>query len=99
MSERTKKYMFIDEGGDSSFYAKRKKLLVGTDGFQPMLNLGMISLTDKKSTRKAIVDFMNNLKTDPLYSTIYSVTQPNWYLHACKDHQKFEPNSLSFCET
>lgn len=96
MSERTKKYMFIDEGGDSSFYAKRKKLLVGTDGFQPMLNLGMISLTDKKSTRKAIVDFMNNLKTDPLYCTIYSVTQPNWYLHACKDHPEVRAKFFEF---
>ena len=96
MSKRTKKYMFIDEGGDSSFYAKRKKLLVGTEGFQPMLNLGMISLSDKKGIRKAIVDFISALKADPLYSSIYSVTLPNWYLHARGDHPEVRAKFFEF---
>jgi hypothetical protein len=88
--------MFIDEGGDSSFYAKRKKLMVGTQGFQPMLNLGMISLSDKKGVRKAIVGFMANLKADPLYGSIYSVSQANWYLHACNDHPEVRAKFFEF---
>ncbi len=86
MADKTKRYLFIDEGGDSSFYAKRKKLLVGTEGFQPMLNLGMVSISDKKAVRKAVVQFMEDIKADQLYGTIHSVKQPNWYLHACNDH-------------
>ena len=96
MSELTKRFMFIDEGGDSTFYAKRKKLLVGTDWFQPMLNLGMVSLTDKKTIRKAILDFMSGIKADPLYSTIHSVSQPNWYLHACNDHPEIRAKFFEF---
>jgi hypothetical protein len=36
MEEINKTYCFVDESGDSSFYGSRKKLLVGTEGFQPM---------------------------------------------------------------
>ena len=43
-----KKYFFIDESGDAAFYAKGKKLLIGQEGFQPLLLLGLIVLEDKK---------------------------------------------------
>ena len=89
-------YFFIDEGGDSSFYAKRKKLLVGTQGFQPMLNLGMVALSDKKAIRKSIVDFMETIKADTLYNSIYSVSQPDWYLHACNDHPEIRSKFFEF---
>lgn len=85
-SDKEKYYFFIDEGGDSSFYAKRKKLLVGTSGFQPMLNLGMVAIADKKEIRKSILEFMDSIKSDSLYNSIYSVAQPGWYLHAKDDH-------------
>src|SRR5690606_34888339 len=86
MADTKNIYCFIDEGGDSSFYGKRKKLLVGTEGFQPMLNLGMIMLEDKQTTRNAIVQFMQQLKQDKLNSTIHSLSQPDWFLHARGDH-------------
>jgi len=37
-----KAYLFIDESEDPIFYGNRKKLLVGTEGFQPYLIIGMI---------------------------------------------------------
>ncbi len=80
-----KNYLFIDESGDATFYAKRKKLLIGQEGFQPMLNLGLVTLEDKKNIRKAVVDFQHEIHADPLYSGIYSVKRPNWYLHARGD--------------
>jgi hypothetical protein len=46
--EKKKVYLFIDESGDASFYAKKNKLLVGTEGFQPLLLLGLIVLEEKK---------------------------------------------------
>ncbi|WP_028525649.1 hypothetical protein [Runella limosa] len=44
-------YFFIDECGDPEFYGKRKKLLVGTEGFQPLLILGMVE-TPNRFNRK-----------------------------------------------
>lgn len=94
--ERNKTYFFIDEAGDASFYAKRKKLLVGTEGFQPNLYLGMIALQDKKRIRNAVVEFMNNIKSDPLYNTIASVKNPDWYLHARGDYPDIRAKFFEF---
>lgn len=80
-------YLFIDESGDPVFYGNRKKLLVGTEGFQPYLIIGMIETTDRKTLRKAVVDFINNIKADSLYNSIPSITtNKGWYVHARGDH-------------
>ena len=63
--------LFIDESGDPTFYGNRKKLLVGTEGFQPYLIIGMIETSARKELRKAVVDFMDNIKADNLYNTFY----------------------------
>lgn len=89
-------HCFIDEGGDSTFYGSRKKLLVGEEGFQPMLNLGLITLENKVEIRKAIGNFMSDLKNDPLYSSIHSLKQNNWYLHARGDHPEVRAKFFEF---
>lgn len=99
MAKLKKKYLYIDEGGDSSFFAKRKKLLVGTQGFQPMLNLGMIGIEDKVTLHKAVSDFMQGLKADPLYNSIHSLSQPDWFLHACKDHPEVRAKFFEYLRT
>lgn len=82
-----KTYLFIDESGDPDFYGSRKKLLVGTPGFQPYLILGMIETRNRKALRKAVVDFMDSIKADSLYNSIPSVSsEKGWYVHARGDH-------------
>ncbi len=82
-----KSYFFIDESGDPTFYGNRKKLLVGTEGFQPYLIIGMIETDNRKTLRKAVVDFMDAIKSDPLYNSIPSIaTDKRWYVHARGDH-------------
>ena len=86
-NEIIKTYLFIDESGDPTFYGNRKKLLVGTEGFQPYLIIGMIETTNRKALRKAVVDFMENIKADSLYNTIPSINSTKgWYVHARGDH-------------
>lgn len=87
MTDIIKQYLFIDESGDPIFYGNRKKLLIGTTGFQPYLILGMIETSDRKSLRKSVVNFMDSIKTDNLYNSIPSVTnEKGWYVHARGDH-------------
>lgn len=82
-----KKYFFIDESGDPAFYASGKRLLVGTDGFQPYLIIGMVETENRRALRKVVVDFMNSIKADKLYNTIPSVSiKKGWYVHARGDH-------------
>jgi hypothetical protein len=87
MAGSNKIYLFIDESGDPVFYGNRKKLLVGTTGFQPYLIIGMIETIDRTALRNAVVDFINNIKSDNLYNTIPSVAnEKGWYVHARGDH-------------
>ena len=82
-----KTYLFIDESGDPSFYGSRKKLLVGTAGFQPYLIIGMIETDNRKALRKAVVDFIEKIKADNLYNSIPSVaSNKGWFVHARGDH-------------
>jgi len=82
-----KRYLLIDESGDPDFYGSRKKLLVGTPGFQPYLIIGMIETTSRKALRETVLEFMNSIKSDGLYNSIPSVaTSKGWYVHARSDH-------------
>lgn len=84
--DKKKVYLFIDESGDASFYAKRSKLLVGTDGFQPLLLLGLIVLEDKKEIYKKITSLQEDIKNDSLYNSLKCVSDPKgWYFHARND--------------
>lgn len=92
-----KQYFYIDESGDASFYAKRKRLLVGQSGFQSLLMLGMVVLKDKQRIRNAIIDFQNNIKADPLYNSLRCVQNPKgWYLHACSDAIEIRAKFVEF---
>ena len=87
MQKTTTKYIFIDESGDPSFYGSGKKLLVGTEGFQPYLIIGMVETNNRKALRKAVIEFMDSVKSDVLYNSIPSVNaKKSWYVHARADH-------------
>lgn len=91
-----KTYLFIDESGDPVFYGNRKKLLLGAEGFQPYLIIGMIETNNRKVLRRAVVDFMNKIKADNLYNTIPSVaSEKGWYVHARGDHPEIRQNFLN----
>jgi hypothetical protein len=82
-----KSYIFIDESGDPVFYGNRKKLLVGQEGYQPYLIIGLIETADRVKLRKAVLEFIDNIRTDPMYNSIPSVmSNEHWYVHARGDH-------------
>lgn len=64
MPEQEKKiYFFIDESGDPNFYGKGKKLLVGNEGYQPLLLIGMIETENRKLLRKSILEFRKKFRS------------------------------------
>jgi len=80
-------YLFIDECGDPNFYGKRQKLLVGTEGFQPLLLVGLVATEDRRKLRQDVLDFRAEILADPLYNSIFSIrTNPHWLPHARGDH-------------
>jgi len=86
-----KTYLFIDESGDPAFYASGNRCIVGTEGFKPLLLIGIVKLEDKKKIRNAILQFMDELEKDPLYNTLPCInTQNGWYLHASYDNKEVQ---------
>ena len=79
-------YFFIDESGDSALYARRKRPLWTEPNFDPILMMGMVVVENRSVLQKKIIAFQNEILTDPLFNTIPSVCDPNWFLHASKDH-------------
>jgi hypothetical protein len=82
-----KTYFFIDESGDPSFYASGNKCIVGTQGFKPLLLIGLVRLENKKAIRNAIIQFMDEVKNNPLYNMLPCIADSkDWYLHASYDN-------------
>jgi hypothetical protein len=97
MFKLPKKYIFIDESGDASFYSQNKNSLIGRSGFQPLLILGMIILDDKPKIYHDIVNFQNELKKDPLYNSLPCIKdQKGWYLHARTDQLEIRAKFIEF---
>lgn len=92
-----KTYLFIDESVDPAFYASGNRCLVGTEGFKPVLLLGMVKLENKKAIRTAILEFMDEIINDPLYNCLPCVNDPKgWYLHASYDNLEIRSKFAEF---
>jgi hypothetical protein len=92
-----KTYLFIDESGDPSFYVSGNKCIVGTEGFKPLLLIGIVKLENKKGIRNAILSFMQELKNDPLYNTLpCMLSTKDWYLHASYDNLEVRVKFIEF---
>lgn len=91
-----KKYIFIDETGSPQFYAKRKRPLWIEPEFVPVMSLGMVVTENRELLRKAILDFQQQVLSDPLLNDLPSVLQPGWYLHASQDHSDINLKTVEF---
>jgi hypothetical protein len=87
---------FIDESGSPNFYAKGKRPLWMEPDFEPVLMLGMIVVQDRRALRKKVLDFQQAILNDPLFIGISSISKPNWYFHASKDHPDVRLKFIEF---
>ena len=90
------RYFFIDECGDPEFFGKGKRVLVGTQGYQPLLIIGMIETEDRKTLNKAVREFSDSVLKDVLFKSIPSVKDANWFLHAKNDHPEVRAEFFKF---
>ncbi len=97
---QNKTYLFMDESGDPSFYASGNRCIVDTEGFKPLLLIGIVKLEDKKTIRNAILQFMDELRNDPLYNSLPCISDPKgWYLHASYDNLEVRVKFAEFLRT
>ena len=91
-------YIFIDETGSPQFYAKRKRPLWTEPNFVPIICLGLVTTDDRVRLRKEVLDFQNQILDNILLNSIFSVRQPGWFLHACRDHSDINLKTVEFLQ-
>lgn len=85
-----KQHRFIDEMGDTTFFGKKNKDLLGTEGVSLSFGLGMIKFKgDLETIRAEVAELQKGVEGDPLLNTIPSVAKrignQGFFFHACKD--------------
>ena len=79
-------HYYIDESGNPEFYGKGKRLLIGNEGYSPLLIIGLVTIINRKHLVSEIGNFRKKLLADKKLTHIHSLHQPGWYLHAKADH-------------
>ncbi len=70
-----KNYFFVDESGDSTFFNRYGKVIVGKEGCSKILLIGFIETTNPEALRASIIKLSNELKNDDFISGIPSFKQ------------------------
>lgn len=83
-------HRFLDETGDTTFYGKGRKLIVGQEGVSLCFGLGVVRIDRPlEEVRREVRALQTQVEADPLLNTIPSVRRRiasgGFFFHACKD--------------
>jgi len=89
-SEAETTHRFLDETGDTTFYGKGRKLIIGQEGVSLCFGLGIVRIDRPlNEVRQEVGALQKQVEADPLLNTIPSVQKRiasgGFYFHACKD--------------
>src|SRR4029078_6197352 len=81
---------FLDETGDTTFYGKGRRLIVGQEGVSLSFGLGVVRIDRPlEEVRREVRALEAEVEADPLLNSIPSVQKRvasgGFYFHACKD--------------
>lgn len=90
MSSQVKHHRFIDEMGDTTFYGKKRRNVIGNEGVSHTFGLGMVKFSRPLAEiRNEVIQLQKSVQDDPLLNTIPSVIKRvqkgGFFFHACKD--------------
>jgi hypothetical protein len=83
-------HRFLDETGDTTFYGKGRKLIIGQEGVSLCFGLGIVRIDRPlREVQEEVKALQKQVEADPLLDTIPSVQKRiasgGFYFHACKD--------------
>ncbi len=82
-------HRFLDEAGDTTFYGKGKKNIIGSNGVSNVFILGMVKIKDPlDEVRDKINSLQNKIASDQFYhvpSVVKKIQKTGYYLHATDD--------------
>jgi len=96
-------HRFLDEAGDTTFYGKGKKNIIGTNGVSNVFILGMIKVKDPlDEVREKINSLQNKISLDEFYrvpSVIKKNNKSGYYLHATDDIPEIRKEMFDLIKT
>jgi hypothetical protein len=83
-------HRFLDETGDTAFFGKGRKLILGQGGVSLSFGLGIVRIDRPlEEVRREVQGLQAQVEADPLLNTIPSVQKRvasgGFFFHACKD--------------
>ncbi len=82
-------HRFLDEAGDTTFYGKGKKAILGSEGVSNCFILGMVKFKEPlEPLRQKIFQLQNQVANDPYYqvpSILKKKQAAGYYFHATDD--------------
>ena len=83
-------HRFLDEMGDSTFYGKGRRIIIGETGVSLSFGIGILKIMRPLSeVRAEVSQLQKEIEEDPLFNTLPSVIkrsqQGGFFFHACKD--------------
>jgi hypothetical protein len=84
------RHRYLDETGDTTFFGKGRKLIIGDEGVSLTFGIGIVRIDRPlDEVRKQVAALQAQVAADPLLNTIPSVQKRirrgGFFFHACKD--------------
>lgn len=97
-------HRFLDESGDTTFYGKSRRIIVGEDGVSKSFILGMVKFKTKLDPiREKIIKMQEEIIEDDFYKDIPSirkkVNRSGYYFHAKDDIPEVRERFLRYIKT
>ena len=97
-------HRFLDESGDTTFYGKKKRIIVGDDGVSKTFILGMVKFkTNLDTIRDQIIKMQQEITEDIYYKDIPSikkkVNKGGYFFHAKDDIPEVREKFLRYIKT
>ena len=67
------RHYFIDEGGDSTLFSRKGKVLIGTEGCSRFFMLGLLDVPDPAALQRVFDDLRARLMSDPYFNDVPSM--------------------------
>jgi hypothetical protein len=83
-------HRFLDEMGDSTFFGKGRRIIIGETGVSLSFGIGILKINRPLAeVRSEVIQLQKEIQDDPLFNTLPSVIkraqQGGFFFHACKD--------------
>lgn len=97
-------HRFLDESGDTTFYGKKKRIIVGDNGVSKTFIIGMVKFKTKlEPIREQILMMQKEVATDEFFKDIPSikkkVNKGGYYFHAKDDIPEVREKFLRYIKT